>query len=186
MSFPLDSVHVPSKKQRLILEKLSPFYTEERIRSVLLPLIHRTDSVSLRALEWVCTNYSKKHNIVCDAKEGVFNIHDGYTLSLSHFRRRNFDPFRRRERIKVVYGEEEGEWVETTVGQLNFVHFAHERGVISFTRVNLDDIERDMNETNARCKEEKLSGKVKKRHRELSSAPSGKCFVFSSEGSVEF
>ena len=175
-----------------ILQKIAPFYNEERIETILKPLIYQTSSISLRAIDWLVTNYSKKHNIVCskyarDTTE-IFNIYHGYKLALSHFRRRNFDPFRRRGRIYVVNGTERH---QTTVGQCNFIHWAYTTGVLSYAMDsnNTKHIEADMNAASAANKAEKKKQRASgqpKRRRELSTAPPHKCSVYKISSQVVF
>ena len=101
--------------------RLRTFFTEERVRTILLPLIDQSSVLSLRTLDWLVVNYSKKNNVVCTTKEGkLFNIFNGYKISLGVYRRRHFDPFRRRER-HVFHVD--GKRYDTTLGQVNFVHW---------------------------------------------------------------
>jgi hypothetical protein len=46
------------------LQKLLPIMTEQRIRQIIVPIISVTSRISLRALDWLVINYSKKHKIV--------------------------------------------------------------------------------------------------------------------------
>lgn len=177
-----------TQRQLSILRRIMPFYTDVIISEVLIPLINQESGISLRALDWLVTNYSKKHNIVCRTKQGsLFNIYHGYKVALSHFRRRNFDPFRRRNRIVVRIGSTRS--CESTVGQCNFLHWAYTNGVLSYAIENSKDIENDMNSASAIHKAErrlqKASGVPHKR-RELSRAPRSKCSVYQVETNVTF
>ena len=111
-----------SQRQLTIMHRIVPSLNDHIIETHLIPLITQESDISLRALDWLVTNYSKKNNIVCKTKNGsLFNIYHGYKVALSHFRRRNFDPFRRRQRITLQTNEKT---YETTVGQCNFVHLS--------------------------------------------------------------
>jgi hypothetical protein len=114
---------------------------------------------------------SKKCNVVCVTRttKQLFNIYNGYKLALSTYRRRNFDPFRRRLRIRYAM---DGASHSTTVGQANFLSWAYDNGVLDYAEANYDEIEADMNQVTSQPK-----GIVKKR-RELSKTPSNKCFVY--------
>ena len=52
------------------LQVIEPYYTDDLIESQLLPLIHKqagttgTKRVSLRVLDWLVTNFSKKNRII--------------------------------------------------------------------------------------------------------------------------
>ena len=157
------------------------------IEEYLIPLITQKSKISLRALDWLVTNYSKKYNIVCKTNNGnIFNIYHGYKVALSHFRRRNFDPFRRRTRIILKYFNEE---YETTVGQCNFIHWAYQAGVLTYALENSFEIEKDMNSATYNNKIEKksqLEKGIPKRRRELSKAPVAKCSVYRIASNVKF
>ena len=170
-----------TQRQKSILHRLCNFYSEENIAQILLPMVSQNSCISLRSLDWLVTNYAKKHNIVCYAKNGsLFNIYHSYKISLTHFRRRNFDPFRRRQRIYVRCSTLE-ENIQTTVGQVNFLHWAYNNGVLDYAKQNAKDIEQDMNHAASQQKTEKrkqLMSGIPKRRKELSKAPHTKCSVY--------
>lgn len=177
-----------TQRQKSIINRICAFFTNENIYEILVPLVNQDSGISLRALDWLVTNYSKKHNIVCTTRTGaLFNIYHGYKVALSHFRRRNFDPFRRRNRISVmVHGEKV---CDTTVGQCNFLHWAYSQGVLAYAIENSKDIETDMNSASAMHKAERKIQKangVPHRRRELSRAPRSKCSVYQIETHVTF
>lgn len=177
-------------RQLSILAKLSSYYSDDKVLTVLQPLINQEGNISLRALDWLVTNYAKKHNIVCLSQNNtLFNIHHGYKIALTYFRRRNFDPFRRRQRIQVICPGETTIQMVSTVGQCNFLQWADVNGVLLFARENSKAIEADMNTSTANTKAEKRksneTGVILKR-KELSSAPSAKCLVYQIETNVSF
>lgn len=176
-----------TQRQLTIMNRINPHLDDDVIQNHLLPLITQQSVISLRSLDWLVTNYSKKNNIVCKTDKGtLYNIYHGYKVALSHFRRRNFDPFRRRQRIKLVVN---GEEYETTVGQCNFIHWAHQYGVLQYAIDNSDAIEKDMNlaaySNKIERKHQKEKGLPHKR-RELSKAPINKCSVYKIESHVKF
>ena len=65
---PFESSFKLSVRQYNILNNLQNYYTSERLQSILVPLLQQKTSTSLRALDWLVTNYSKKHNVVCPGK----------------------------------------------------------------------------------------------------------------------
>lgn len=177
-------------KQENRLRDMLPYYTEDKIRNLLLPIITQKDTLSLRVLDWLVTNYAKKHNIVYKYKvEGetlMLNVYSEYKSWLRNYRRRNFDPFRRRSRI---YFEMDGVQYQTTVGQLNFIYWSDVFGVLDYTRAHLQDIERDMNRSLSHMRQQKekdLRSGTKRKRRELSTAPRNKCFIYSSDVRLEF
>lgn len=177
-----------SQRQRGIVRRIAAFFTPEVIYQTLIPLVSQQSGISLRALDWLVTNYAKKHNIVCTTRDGqLFNIYHGYKVALSHFRRRNFDPFRRRVRMPVCV---DGTVVcESTVGQCNFLYWADANGVLDYAIEHAKSIEGDMNLASAMHKAERRAAREcgkPHRRRELSRAPSSKCSVYSVETHIVF
>lgn len=179
----------PKQYNRLV--DMSDYYTAERIHTLLLPIITQQDALSLRVLDWLVTNYAKKNNVVYEyevepGERLMLNVYSEYKSWLRNYRRRNFDPFRRRTRLYFVH---QGVQHETTVGQLNFIYWADTFGVLAYTRKNLQTIEKDMNRSLSqvrRLKEEEGARGVKRKRRELSAAPRNKCFVYDVAVKVAF
>lgn len=171
--------------QLRILVTLAPFYTESRVREVLLPLTENRAPISLRALDWLVTNYSKKHNVLCLTRAGEpFNVHQGYKIALEMHKRRNFDPFRRRPaHVRVQLGDKV---VHSTVGQLQFMHWAFCNGVLAYAYRHVHDIESDMNATTraVRALKSRIPPGAPRQRAELSRAPRGRCMVYSSSRRV--
>ena len=173
--------------QSFLAQTLRHFYTKERIENILMPLIRQTGPITLRTSDWLVVNYSKKHNISCHTKKGeLFNIHNGYKISLSVYRRRHFDPFRRRERHSFAMN---GINYETTIGQANFIYWAYINGVLDYAYKNATAIELDMNTfSNAhkfKIKEMKKKGLIHKRT-SLTHANPIKCHVYQIPTTVSF
>lgn len=168
-----------------ILERLADFYTPAMIDAFLSPLISQKSEISLRALDWLVTNYSKKYNVACLNKAGrVFNIHQGYKVALTHYRRRNFDPFRRRLRISIDHG---GETLETTVGQLNFMHWSWVNGVFAYAELHIRSIEADMNAITCESRRRRQSSDQSTVHRkrnELTQAADARVTIYHIDSTV--
>ena len=102
--------------------------------------------VSLRILDWLVTNYAKRHNVVYQlvrhGEFNSFNVFVEYKAMLKGYSKRFFDPFCRRSR--VVFRGADGETLETTVGQLNFFRWAVEHDVVTYAIDHAADIENDM------------------------------------------
>ena len=115
------------------------------------------------------------------------NVHQCYRASLTYWRRRLFDPFRRRQRIVVVI---DGEEHETTLGQANFALWAYTSGVLAFVLGHLESIEADMNrvaQQQKRCRKEAAKkGIARKRRAELTKASQNTCLAFCSPLRVNF
>ena len=139
---------------------------------------------SLRALDWLVINYAKKHRITYMLRlpgkaPQLFDVFQEYKMCLLRYKRINFDPFRRGRR---VYFQLNGNrWYETTVGQLNFIHWASIYGVLDFARANNAAIVKDHVSSlaqHAKLKaEDEVSGKGRKR-KELSRRSDVDCVVY--------
>ena len=126
----------------LIMASLSKFYSDPKNVGVITSVVDGSHNVSLRLIDWFVTNYCKKNNIELAKARGKYNIYVDYRSQLKAFSKHNFDPFRRRDRIKYYFRDDE--FIMTTVGQLNFFKWAIENGIIDYIDLHHDAIERDM------------------------------------------
>ena len=163
-------------KTLLLLESLISYYSKNI--SVLTNIITQKNTLSLRILDWLVTNYAKKNNIVykiyTSSGETNFNIYLDYKNQLKAYSKKYFDPFCRRERIVInttnlswtIYDENnklqrENTELITTVGQLNFFKWFIENKVLNFAIENIKLIDKDMIDTldksKKNCKRKELS-----------------------------
>lgn len=164
-----------SAKQVLMLRHLLPELTDDFLRTRVVPILTKQSAVSLRALDWAVVNYCKKWGVSIEHNQEIVDIYDAYINALNHWRRRNFDPFRRRTR--VFFSVDDNEY-ETTCGQLHFLSWASKTGVYDYVAANIDAIERDMSETNSRVREERQDPAYpKKRRRALSTTRHVQCRI---------
>lgn len=176
------------RKQLPVMKGLSAYYTPDVLKQVLLPIISHTgkqNRISLRALDWLVTNYSKKHPILYVVKADhmpgkLINMYTEYKAWLNKYRRTHFDPFRRKHKMKFTV---EGVEYNTTVGQLNFMYWASKYGVIEYAKQHIDEIERDHAHV---LKHKKRHTGTKTKRRQLSQAPTKKVFVYGNPVSVSF
>lgn len=178
---------LPEVDGGFLVERLRVFFTAERIRTTLLPLINQDSQVSLRLLDWLCVNYSKNRNIMCCGTDGVLrNIHNDYKLTLSVYRRSSFDPFRRKLRSTVRVDDDV---YITTLAQCNFVYWAYEHGILDYAITNLSAIEADMNSFSHRhrlhLRELKKNG-IKHRRSNLTETAHSDCRVYHKTSRVNF
>jgi len=123
-------------------------------------IIYQRTPLSLRLLDWLVTNYSKKYNIIypllnSSGETAYFNIYLDYKNQLKAYSKKFFDPFCRQKRIIVdintlkwkifkdnsEIGKKE---IVTTVGQLNFFRWFIENKVIEYALSNVKLIDNDM------------------------------------------
>lgn len=161
----------------------------------MIPLITQETGVSLRSLDWLVTNFSKKYPVILG---GNYNVHLGYKDMLNRFRRRNFDPFRRSigshpdsmrgsdstevGRVRFTYNDK---LYHTTIGQLNFIMWVHKNGVLDYAQDNINEIETDMTET-IMNKSTKCEFSLPKRKRELSKAVNCRCLITRNRFTMNF
>jgi len=117
----------------------------------MLSVINGTTNISLRIMDWFVTNYSKKHYTVYDLVENIninrakrFKVYVDYKLKLRAYSKKRFDPFCRWDRINVPH-KNGTQYIQTTLGQLNFFKWAIENEVLRYIQENYSAIEADMN-----------------------------------------
>lgn len=143
--------------QELLLSSLNNFYNKNTDFKLLLKLIiNGNHKLSLRLIDWLITHYSKNKNIfywidVNDNKNIYYqlpnidnnnfkkiNIYNDYRAQLKSYSKLNFDTFRRHERISFYINN--NEFIETTVGQLNFFRWVFNNNIINYVLDNYDII----------------------------------------------
>ena len=150
-------------KQDLLMVKLTKFFFDENNLNIMLPIINGQSKLSLRIIDWFVTNYSKKKNISFIKNDNniyqkQFIVYLNYKKQLKAYSKKQFDPFCRRDRINFFYNEKNS--IITTVGQLNFFRWAIQNNIINYIKENINDIEKDMNQSLRKIN----NNKNKKRH----------------------
>jgi hypothetical protein len=198
-----------------LLKKLIPFFNYATLENLIVPRsikslglakqYHMPDhmkadinGISLRAIEWLVTYYSKGTKIVLfheELKRRV-DIHRAYENHSSYFKRNLFDPFCRHDKIYFLWrlrcvktNELKNVILLTTVGQLNFMKWAHEHGVLAYAKAHQTEIQNDMERTlsvvNKEKKQYKAAGKRRKR-KELTKSPNICCTVYGLQTTLHF
>ena len=125
-------------------------------------ILNKESNLSLRLIDWFITNYCKKYNITITKKQKNnnivhFNIYLSYKAQLKAYSKKYFDPFKRRERIKFNYNN--NEYIETTIGQLNLFKWLFQNDIITYIEENIDNIENDMIESQKINKKKNIKNK---------------------------
>lgn len=129
----------------LLLISLTNYYTQKNNIHIIKDIIEGNSILSLRLIDWYVTNYCKLNNVVYTLKKNTidyFNVYMNYRSQLKAFKKILFDPFRRRDRIKFHYDEDNT--LNTTIGQLNFFRWAIENDVLENLNRNIHVVEKDM------------------------------------------
>ena len=155
------SIQPINTQKQLLLDNLMDFYKNRENLNSMMKVINGESKISLRIVDWFVTNYSKKNYTVYDVPRLVngkysetettrFKVYNDYKLKLKAYSKKNFDPFCRWERITIPYDNEN--YMETTIGQLNFFKWAIENKIVDFIQENYPTIEGDMNSRNSTSK----------------------------------
>jgi hypothetical protein len=158
-----------SKQNDILLNKLLQYYKNNNGEKMdkMLKIINGETRISLRIVDWFATNYAKKFYTVYSIKDNQrFKVYVDYKLNLKAYSKRRFDPFCRWQRITIPYANDN--YIQTTIGQLNFFKWALENGVIKYIENNYAEIESDMNNRNSTSKRKTNSQKTRKKREELS------------------
>ena len=163
-----------STQNDLLLTNLLTFYNNSDNIDKMLSIINGDSRISLRIVDWFATNFSKKYYTVYslhneNGEPYRFKVYIDYKLKLKAYSKRRFDPFCRWTRIEIPY--KDGQYIQTTIGQLNFFRWAIENKVIDYIEENYENIEKDMNSRNSNSR--KKDGptdktKTRKKREELS------------------
>lgn len=146
----------------LLLSSLSVFYDKNRNYKYLLKeIIDGHHKLSLRLIDWFVTHYSKTHNtsywITKDnyylempleySKDQIpkrISLYMDYRDQLKSYTKINFDSFRRHARITFVIDPDKCNFIDTTVGQLNFFRWIFKNKILQYIENNYDNIYDDM------------------------------------------
>lgn len=151
-------------KEDVLFRTLQKYYSNNQdALKTLTDMLRGRAGLSLRTLDWLVTNYSKKNNVTYQHGQKVVNVYMEYKGCLKAYSKRLFDPFQRRNRITIV--DSDGNQLQSTIGQLNFFRFAISNGIIEYALDHLQVIEQDMMQS----VKSRLSGTTTKR-KELSKA----------------
>lgn len=134
-----------NEKNNLLMNKIECFFDNEFNKNILIRILNNEFNISLRVIDWFVTNYCKKNNIFWIENNSRFVVYLSYKLQLKAYSKKYFDPFCRRDRI--YFSIKNNDYIETTVGQLNFFRWIIEHNIINYIKNNYEDIEKDMQNT---------------------------------------
>ena len=154
--------------QNLLLSSLTEFYNKNpKYKLILKEIIEGKHKLSLRIIEWLVTHYAKSNNIYywVDEDKIIYNtlpenikgnlkkinLYQDYRAQLKSYSKFNFDSFRRHHRITFFINAERTEYIETTIGQLNFFRWIFNNSIINYAIYNYDIIYKKMIDNNT-CK----------------------------------
>jgi hypothetical protein len=156
--------------QKDSLKALLPFYTDKMLRSM-LPFISQSGPIPLRDLEWAVTGKAREKPLMIN---GV-DIFCDYTSKRRGNRKRNFEPYCKR--IRWAFDIDGKTWY-TSLGQLNFMKWALETGLIEYAIRNREEIVRHRDMVKARVREEAAQG-LRPHRMALTKPPKSSTYVIS-------
>ena len=110
----------------------------------MIDIINCEDDISLRVLDWFVTRYSK-NGVDMTTQDDVFDVHINYKAQLKSYKKKYFDPFRRKYKFDYVFNiNNEKKILRTTIGQLNFFAWAISNNIITFVSQHLQQITKAM------------------------------------------
>lgn len=143
------------KKEKMLYEILTNFFnkcTNEQFEMI-INIINGNHKISLRFLDWFVTRYCYLYKLSISVKniynnESNFNINISYKAQLKSFKKKYFDPFRRKKKFYYEYNKNNYP-ILTTLGQLNFFRWALYNDIIKYTEDNYKLINDKINHVNS-------------------------------------
>lgn len=158
-------------KEQWVLHRLETFYSRPEHFNRVRAILAGDSNISLRLVDWLVTNYAKKHNVSFLTKQSRHVIvYLAYKSHLKAYSKKMFDPFCRSKRIQFL-------GLDTTVGQLNFFEWAIQDEVLDYLDAHYEAIHADMDacSTEIRVKTDEDGGVRRKRHELSRSATKSVC-----------
>jgi hypothetical protein len=141
-----------------MLEKFFLKCSEEEI-VVMVNIINGNHVVSLRFLDWFVTRYCFLYKLTINVAnnytvENNYNINISYKAQLKSFKKKYFDPFRRKKKFYYNYtmspsSGKNNILILTTIGQLNFFRWIITHDIIKYAEENYKNIISKINHVNS-------------------------------------
>ena len=159
----VDIKNIFSKKEMCYYVMVDKFFKrcDSKMIKKMIQIINCDDDISLRILDWFVTRYAKK-GIDFTRDDDVYDVHINYKAQLKSYKKKYFDPFRRKYKFDYIFTiNGEKNTLRTTIGQLNFFAWAITNNIIMFVSDHLNQITKAMNLSN---KEDKKNKEIKKKN----------------------
>jgi hypothetical protein len=136
------------------LKAVTDFYTEDRLRNVIVPIITSSAPLSLRTLDYFVINYSRRFDVSIQQQTNghIFNVYKQYRTLRKLWSKDLFDVCRRSTRIYLKCGDK---YYRTTVAQLNYLYWCETKGILAHASRMLNEINKDMTEHSSQSKVER-------------------------------
>jgi hypothetical protein len=129
--------------------EISPLNSFFKNKENLIKLIAILDKkYAVRVIEHFILVFARKHNIVYEVDGKIFDIYGEYKNMATSMRKKNFDLFRRKQKIKLKYTlDGRSGHIETTHSQLNFYRWAIENELFVQIDKYYEDVKVDLAST---------------------------------------
>ena len=133
-------MEVIQNRDHWVLHRLQGFYSIPENFNKVQTILAGDSRISLRLLDWLVTNYAKKHNVsyLATGNRHVV-VYLAYKSHLKAYSKKMFDPFCRWKRIQFME-------MKTTVGQLSFFEWAIQDDVLAYIDAHFAEIQKDMDD----------------------------------------
>lgn len=131
------------QKTVLIMEHILEFFSIDSNYDIMIDLVFQKNKVSLRVLDWFVTRYTRAVNVVL----GSVNVYHSYRQHMKCLGKKHYDPFCRKNKLLLVSKTPVEEHVNTSCGQLYFIKWCIETGVVDYVSTNYDHIFSEMHNT---------------------------------------
>lgn len=156
-------------KEKYYFKSVDKFFKNEGkpFVNIMVDIVEKRSHVSLRLIDWFVTKYAfaKKisyftPNSINDEFRFKFPVHISYKAQLKAYKKKYFDPFRRKQKFMYPYYDNNvKKKLMTTIGQLNFFMWAFENNVVNYVFDNFDVLSKAMNKSNKQEKKKKKNAK---------------------------
>jgi len=145
------------KKEKMYYEVINDFFKKCSNEDITLmnEIINGSNIISLRFLDWFVTRYCylyktsiNVNNNYYKEKDFNININISYKAQLKSFKKKYFDPFRRKKKFIYTFVMDEFNLL-TTLGQLNFFKWALSFDIIKYVQNNFDSINNKISHVNS-------------------------------------
>jgi len=146
-----------TKKETYLYNAIDDFYRnkcEPSYITQMIDIISENSTISLRILDWFVTKYSNKKKILIYFDEEFIDVHISYKAQLRSYKKKYFDPFKRRIKFDYTFKHVE-QTILTTLGQLNFFKWAIENKIVEYVEKNYEALSKEMNVSNKDDKKRK-------------------------------
>jgi len=149
-----------SGADKVLLDSIIEYYNENtEYITKLISIVKRKNGMSLRVIDYLCTNYSKERSIVISTKDGHIprDLNSDYQKNLNAYNKKYLDPFSRRHKIviNVSHDNNESEKRNTSIGQLNFFRWFFKNNIDQYLSKEKKTVEAHMKKAENESKKNK-------------------------------